>query len=177
MVIKNSQYKMKGHDMKATRTLAALLFLGFTIMAFAQPGPGRGEGKRWTDEGPGFKHRAIDLPDLTDEQKEKIADLRTEHMKVMLQKRNQVQEKMAKLRTLETAEKADLNAINGLIDEVSDVKADIAKLQAAHRQKVRSLLTDEQRVIFDSRPGKGPHGTGHGHFGKRSGEGNCRWNN
>jgi len=168
---------MKGHDMKATRTLTALLFLGFTIMAFAQPGPGRGEGRRWVNEDQGFKHRSMDLPNLTDEQKEKISDLRTENMKVMLQKRNQVHEKMAKLRTLETAEKADMKAINGLIDEISEIKADMAKQQAAHRQQVRKLLTDEQRVIFDSRPHRGHHGAGKGHSGKRSGQGNCRWNN
>jgi Spy/CpxP family protein refolding chaperone len=166
---------MKGHEMKATRVyLAALLILGFTIMAFAQPGPGRGEGRRWDNDGPGFKQRGMDLPDLTDQQKEKIADLRMQNMKIMLQQRNQVQEKMAKLRTLETAEKADINAINGLIDEISEIKADMAKQQAAHRQQVRSLLTDEQKVIFDSRPGKGHHGAEKGHFGKRSRKGNCR---
>jgi Spy/CpxP family protein refolding chaperone len=157
--------------------LSLLLLFGFALMAFAQPGPGRGEGKRWMQDNDGPKGRYLNLPDLTDEQKEKISQFRTENMKVMLEKRNIVQEKMARLHTLQTAEKADMKAINSLIDEVSQIKADMAKQRAAHHQKIRSILSDEQRVIFDSRPQMGHQGGfGQGHFGKKGrGEGNCRY--
>jgi len=156
--------------------LSLILIFGFVFMAFAQPGPGRGEGRRWSDDGPGFKAKCMNLPNLTDEQKEKMAELRTENMKVLLEKRNLVHEKMAKLQTLQTADKADMKAINALIDEIAEVKADMAKQRAAHRQQIRSLLTDEQRVIFDSRPHRGHRaGFGQGHFGKDRGDGKCRW--
>jgi Spy/CpxP family protein refolding chaperone len=157
--------------------LSVLLILTFSLMAFAQPGTGRGEGRRWANDGPAFKERCMNLPNLTDEQKEKISDLRTKNMKVMLEKRNIFNEKRAKLQTLQTADKADMGAINALIDEIAEVKADMAKQRAAHRQAIRSLLTDEQKVIFDSRPHRGPRdGFGRGHLGKGRGEGSCRWN-
>ena len=154
--------------------LSIIVLLSFVLMAFAQPGQGRGEGRRWSDDGPGFKEKCMNLPNLTDEQKEKMQQLRTENMKIMLEKRNLVHEKMAKLQTLQTADKADMKAINALIDEIAVVKADMAKQHAAHRQQIRNLLTDEQRVIFDSRPHGHRGGFGQGSFGKGRGEGNCR---
>jgi Spy/CpxP family protein refolding chaperone len=170
MVKMNIQYKMKGNIMKVTRIYLTVLFLlSFSILAFAQPGPGPNgpnQGKRWMNNGDNFQAKHLNLPNLTDEQKEQIAKLRTENMKAMLDSRNQIQEKMARLHTLQTADKPDMNAINSVIDEIAELKATMAKTRAAHRQKIRSLLTDEQRVIFDSKPmggfGKGHQGMGQG---------------
>lgn len=161
--------------MKVTRAYLSIFFmLSFVLMAYAQPGPGRGEGRGWRGNNEGFQGRHMNLPNLTDEQKDQIAKLRTENMKTMLQNRNLLQEKMAKLNTLQTADKPDMKAINTLIDETAALKATMAKAQAAHRQQVRSLLTDEQRVIFDSRPHRGwGEGPGKGFRGKGQGKGNC----
>lgn len=140
----------------------------------AQPGS-RQKDRGWVDQDMAFKHGPglFNLPDITEEQKAKMHDLRTRHMKLMLENRNQLQEKQAVLNSLETAEKADLMAINNLIDQISAVQLKMAKTKAAHRQEVRSMLSEEQRVIFDSRPrgfknGKGDScGKGHGHRHKR----------
>jgi len=113
------------------------------------------------------KERMMNLPGITDEQKENMKEIRLTGMKAMQPLRNLVGEKMAKLQTLESAEKADLNAINKVIDEIASIKTAQAKIRAANKQKIRSLLNDEQRVIFDSkrhkRGQKGQrHGKGHG---------------
>ena len=58
------------------------------------------------------------------------------------------------MRTLQSAEKPDLNAINKLIDEMAAVRAQIQKKAAAHKVEVASLLTDEQKVYFNAHQGR-----------------------
>lgn len=91
---------------------------------------------------------------LTDDQKEKMNKLRTAKKKDMLQYRNQIAEKKARLKTLETADVADMNAINKTIEELGVIKTDMMKRKAAHKQEIRKLLNEEQRLEFDLRAGK-----------------------
>ena len=117
-----------------TGMLILLMFLGINSMA--QP---MNSGKKCTN-----------IPNLTSEQQTKLADLRTAHMKEMLNYRNQMAEKKAGLQSLRTADKADINAINKLIDEMGNLHTKMMKSKEKHYQAVRSILTDEQRVYFDS---------------------------
>lgn len=93
-------------------------------------------------------------PQLTAEQQESIKNLRLELRKEMIQIDNQLAEKRAQLKTLEQVEKPDMKAINSKIDEITALQNKKMKASAANKAKVRSLLTDEQRVAFDSRAGK-----------------------
>ena len=113
------------------------------------------------------------IPNLTDEQETKINDLRTAHIKEVTPLRNQLNEKMARLQTLESTEKPDMNEINKTIDEISQIKATLMKKGAAHRNDVASQLTDDQKVFFNS--GRGHRGgKGMGRHGNRGfGYGNC----
>jgi Spy/CpxP family protein refolding chaperone len=117
------------------------------------------------EKGPG--HGPM-IPDLTDEQKEQIKNLRVELMQDLTSLKNKLGEKQARLRTLQTANKANMSEINKEIESIGDLRTEIMKLKAANHQKIRSLLTDEQRVFFDAQhpphdgPGN-PHGQpGHG---------------
>lgn len=94
---------------------------------------------------------------LTPEQEQKINDLRVKHLKEVTPLRNELAEKRAHLRTLESADKPDMNAINKTIDEINSLRTKMMKAGAAHRAEVSQLLTDEQRVLFNSR---GPRGKG-----------------
>lgn len=119
------------------------------------------------------------IPDLTEEQTAKIEALKTPHMKEMLPLKNQMAEKKAQLTTLTTAEKADMDAINKKIDEIGALKTQMMKKREAHKQEIRKILTEEQRLMFDMhqgnckgkgqmgegkgmRKGNGPHGRGMG---------------
>jgi Spy/CpxP family protein refolding chaperone len=93
------------------------------------------------------------IPNLTEEQEKKIKELRIPFAKEVLPLRNQLAEKRAHLKTLQTAEKADLKSINSTIDEMSQLQSQIMKKHAAHTQSIRALLTDEQRIAFDTRAG------------------------
>jgi len=113
-------------------------------VSLAQP-PGKREPH--PEKGERFLER---IPDITDEQKEQIKDLKTDHMKEVLPLRNQIDEKQARMKTLSTAEKVDMAKINKTIEEIGELKITIAKKRAVHRQEIRNILTEDQRVVFDS---------------------------
>jgi Spy/CpxP family protein refolding chaperone len=94
------------------------------------------------------------IPDITEEQQEQIKELRTGHMKEMLPLRNQVQEKRAHLQTVSSGENVDMDEVNNAIEDISKLKMEMAKKRAAHRQQIRNVLTEDQRVFFDSKPMK-----------------------
>lgn len=151
--------------MKVTRLfIIALLLITFATSASAQQGEHNWNKKEFKGQ-----HSKLNLPDLTDEQKDQIKALHTAGQKEMIQSTNKIGELEAKLRTLQTADKPDMKKINSTIDEISVIKTDMAKKRAAHQQAIRSLLTEEQRVVFDSRPhGKmGGHRDGPGQQGRR----------
>jgi hypothetical protein len=53
-----------------------------------------------------------------------------------------------------------MNAVNSKIDEIGRLTVDLMKKHEATRQKIRALLTEEQRLMFDKHSGHG-----HDHFG------------
>jgi len=116
---------------------------------------------------------AYGIPNLTAEQVSKIEKLKLQFEKEMLPLRQKMQTLNLEMRTL-MAEGADLTKLGAKIDEMSKVRAEIQKKGLAHRQQIRSLLTDEQKTYFDRRGcgmgfvcGTGGHGVG-------CGEGGCR---
>ncbi len=152
---------MKASKIYLSAALAVLFLIGITLAQNPRKMNKQGEV--------GFRNeRVMNLPGLTDEQKEKMKEVRLGGMKAMQPIRNQIGEKQAKLRTLETANNVDMTAINGLIDELSTLRTAQAKIRAGNKQKMRNLLNDEQRLIFDSKKqgqGRKGFGQGKGHKG------------
>lgn len=105
------------------------------------------------------------VSDLKDDQKTKIETLCTENAKKNLAFDNQLQEKMAQFKTLMTADKADMAAINKLIDEIGKIKTEKMKAHAAHKQEIRKILDDKQRLEFDLHLSKQGFCGGQGHHG------------
>lgn len=153
----------------AIALLAGLMIT--TSDVIAQRGQGRGmmnnpEGRRgmYNAERPRSGECILNL---TPEQDAKVTELRTKHLKEVTPLRNELAEKRARLRTLQSVDKPDLKEINKTIDEMAAIRANIQKKGAAHRVEVSSLLTDEQRVLFNARKGN--------RMGNRSmGRGYCR---
>lgn len=123
---------------------------------------------RGRPEGPRREQRMERIPDLSDEQKEKMEDIHLTLQKDLLPIENQIGEKEARLNTLQTADKVDMKAIYATIDEISGLRAQEAKKKAEAHQSIRGLLTEDQRIVFDSSfhpgPGEGP-GQHHGDRG------------
>jgi Spy/CpxP family protein refolding chaperone len=140
------------------------IFLTGSLTSVAQQGHGQKPPKNAKIE----KCELDFMLDLTDEQKAKIKESKTKHLKAVKPLKNKLGIYEAELKALATADKADMNAINKKIDEISSVKTDIQKSKMVHIQEIRSLLTDDQRIIFDTHfPHKG-HRKGHGpHHGPK----------
>jgi Spy/CpxP family protein refolding chaperone len=141
------------------KTVKILLAAGLmTIMGatYAQPGEGyRGERNNQRE----VRQRGHAGLELTDEQQAKAEELKLNMQKAALPLKNELGENRAKMRTLTTAENPDMKAINKLIDNNAELRADLEKLRAAKHQEFRKMLTDEQRVKFDSKPqGRYRHG-------------------
>jgi Spy/CpxP family protein refolding chaperone len=163
--------------MKQYFLFSVLLIMAFSVIVSAQPGDrpctgdkegpkmgampmmGHGfvKGMEGCKRGQGANHY-FNLPNLTDGQKANLDELRLAHQKAVLPLRNLLGEKQAHLMTVRTEDKADLNKINQVVDEIGAVKVKLAKEREAYHQNVRKILTEEQRLIFDMRPMKGGPG-------------------
>lgn len=95
------------------------------------------------------KRNDLRIPNLTEAQKTQIQEFRTKMQEESLPIINLINEKKAQLETLSTEKNADINKINAKIDEIGDLKNELAKKRAAFRQNVRSILSDEQRIEYD----------------------------
>ncbi len=91
------------------------------------------------------------IPDLSDEQAEQIQALHIEHLAAMKPVNEQIAEKRLKLRHASTAGKVNQSELDNMIDEIGTLRVKAEKMRSAHRQEVRKLLTEEQRIMFDSR--------------------------
>lgn len=88
--------------------------------------------------------------DLSDEQQEQIKEIHLNGQKAMLPLRNQLREEQAKLRTLTTSDSYDENAVKQTIDSIAKIQANMMMERVGHHQEIRTLLTDEQRIKFDT---------------------------
>ena len=147
-----------------------IVMLMSTVVSFAQQGNGygkrngNGNGMRYHQKSQmmNMQGNMLDrIPDITEDQKAKIKTLRNESMKQMLPLRNELAELKAHQRTLCTATDVDTKAINKQIDKRIVVKAKIMKLQSKTHQDIRALLTEDQRVFFDTHHKMGKKGYGH----------------
>ncbi len=123
--------------------LAVLLFVSGSIFA-------QGQNSKQGNKGDRF----MNIPDLTETQKTKLTEMRAANMKEMLPLKNELQEKKAHLNTISTGDNVNMNDVNKTLDEMGAIKTNMAKKRAAHRQEVRKILTDDQRVFFDMRAGQ-----------------------
>ncbi|UII23104.1 Spy/CpxP family protein refolding chaperone [Fulvivirga ligni] len=146
--MKNSKFKVM---------LVALFMVGSSLAVFAQDGDPRPERhergkKEWSKKG--NHQRGGFIPNLTEEQKTKMKDLRMAFQKETMPMKNDLNEKRAKLRTLTTVDSPDMKKVNKLIEDMGEVEVKLHKAKVAHQQEVRKQLTEEQRIAFDSHSGK-----------------------
>lgn len=140
--------------------LLSLLLVGMTGTALAQQPPDRVMKKERMEKMREMRQhhdRMPRIPDLTDQQKEQIKDIMLTTRQAVLPLQNQMREKAARLKTLRTAEKVDMEAVNSVIEEIGDIRTQIMKTRVASEQEIRELLTEEQRVVFDSRSMRRKH--------------------
>ena len=87
--------------------------------------------------------------DLSEEQRESFKQLRIAMHKEIQPVKNELDEALAHQKTLVTAEKPDMKAINQNLDKIGDLKTKISKIQTKNKLEMRALLNDEQKLKFD----------------------------
>ena len=90
------------------------------------------------------------IPNLTEAQQTKITEIRTAHMKISNDMRNQLKEKRAHLQTLTSSDNPDQKAIDATIDEITELQNQLMKNGTAMHMEIRAQLTDAQKVYFDA---------------------------
>ncbi|MCK4578425.1 MAG: Spy/CpxP family protein refolding chaperone [Candidatus Marinimicrobia bacterium] len=134
------------------------------VSLFAQPQRGFGLARLSWDEG----------LNLTTEQLSKMSQLRNSYQAERINGEASLDISRLKLHQLMRADRTDQKAINATISSIADQRESLQKRWVEHRLEVRTLLTKEQRVLFDARPlGYGPgmnYGRGQG-FGDGVGPG------
>lgn len=131
--------------------LVSVLITSFSLNSYAQRDP-----RALCDS----TRSSCRIPNLNAEQKTKIETLKIKHLKEVTPLRNELDEKKAHLKTLKSMEKVDRDAINKTIDEITALQGKIMKMKVNHRLDVAALLTDEQKVFFNSHRemrGRGGH--------------------
>jgi Spy/CpxP family protein refolding chaperone len=105
---------------------------------------------------------------LTDDQKDKIKKLALDHKLAAVDSRAAVQKAEISLKALMHDDKADQGKVFAATDKLYALKAEVKKAVWSHHQKVKGLLTDEQRDKFKELR----HGSGNAmFFGKPGGMG------
>lgn len=134
------------------RTFAVLILVfSLTVGLLAQPGPRRGPGPAavpgmaW--EGRGY---ALNALDLTEDQEEKIDDLRLKHQKETIPLRTELDELRASYRLMVVDEKVPESEIEKNLKKQNDVLLKRRMAQTRHIRDVRSILTEEQKTRFDT---------------------------
>ncbi len=94
----------------------------------------------------------LDLPDLSDEQRDKIHQASLDHMKAMTPFHNQIREKKARLQTILTTSPFDAKTADQVAEELGKIETGMLKEMIRHDQTLRNLLTPQQQVVFDSHP-------------------------
>lgn len=100
------------------------------------------------DDGP----MPLNLPDLTADQQAKIKKSNLKNLETMTPLKNQMREKRARLATLLATPPVNLKDADMVADEIGKIMTSIMKQQIRHDQEIRSFLTPDQQIIFDSRP-------------------------
>ena len=156
-----------------TKALMIAVLLGLTTVAMAQPKEnGQGRASQAPKHEMRMEHRnggPLAALELTDAQKEAFKQSRLDMQRQLQPIRNELGEAEAHQKTLVSAEKPDLAAINKNIEKIGSLKVEMAKIKTKNRLDMRAQLTEEQRLKFDAAKGHMRGGEGMRHNMKMKG--------
>ena len=95
-----------------------------------------------------FRENMIEKMNLSEEQKDKIAELRSKNQKEMIDLRAELQKKMIDKRELRRNTDLTRAQLISAVKEVNGIKDQIAVARANHQMDVYELLTPEQKKIW-----------------------------
>lgn len=86
--------------------------------------------------------------ELGEDQKDRIMEQNQETVRMMMERRNELQLKMFDLNTELKKNDPDQGRIDGLIEEISEMRREMLEQRVAALNNMRGILTDEQWMKF-----------------------------
>ena len=91
----------------------------------------------------------IRVLNLTEEQRKSFKEINSNHLSVTKPLKKEMKKKKLEMQLEKMEDKIDVTTINKLIDEISDLEAEMRKSEFIRNLEIRSLLDDEQQMRLD----------------------------
>ena len=91
----------------------------------------------------------IRILNLTDDQRKSFREINSNHLSVTKPLKKEMMKKKLEMQLEKMEDKIDVTTINKLIDEISDLEAEVRKTEFSRNLEIRSLLDDEQQIRLD----------------------------
>ena len=91
----------------------------------------------------------IRVLNLTEEQRKSFREINSNHLSVTKPLKKEMKKKKLEMQLEKMEDKIDVTTINKLIDEISDLEAEMRKSEFIRNLEIRSLLDDEQQMKLD----------------------------
>jgi len=92
-------------------------------------------------------------PALTAEQREQIKEIRGRHDEERVELMNRARVLEGEMLEIVHAGDPDFDAIEHKMEEIAEIRLELAKLRLRVHKEIRPLLDDDQRILFDRRIG------------------------
>ena len=89
------------------------------------------------------------LLNLTDEQRKSFKEINSKHLSVVQEIKKEMMKKKLEMQLEKMEDKIDISLVNKLIDDLSDLEAELRKSEFSRNLEIRYLLDDEQEVRFE----------------------------
>ena len=86
---------------------------------------------------------------LTDDQRKSFREINLNHLSVTKPLKKEMMKKKLEMQLEKMEDKIDVSTVNKLIDEISDLEAEMRKSEFSRNLEIRSLLDDEQQIRLD----------------------------
>ena len=91
----------------------------------------------------------ISILNLTEEQRKSFREINSNHLSVTKPLKKEMKKKKLEMQLEKMEDKIDVTTVNKLIDEISDLEAEMRKSEFIRNLEIRSLLDDEQQMRLD----------------------------
>ena len=89
------------------------------------------------------------LLNLSEEQRKSFKEINSKHLSQVKPIKKEMMKKKLEMQLEKMEDKIDISSVNKLIDEISDLEAELRKSEFSRNLEFRSLLDDEQEMRFE----------------------------
>ena len=86
---------------------------------------------------------------LSEEQRKSFKEINSKHLSQVKPIKKEMMKKKLEMQLEKMEDKIDISSVNKLIDEISDLEAELRKSEFSRNLEIRSLLNDEQEMRFE----------------------------